>query len=169
LNQDKSGKKQLKKSSIFEVELEKCKNVSLLISEDIYKKEQKAKEVYKKFLRQNNDSKYSWYSFVQNLFYKLKVDDVSLTESYQKLNKSYNSQNLNNNERLLSLLMRDSTQEFIYCFEAILNYFSWDTVIKMLFWGSNDCATVSWKLIGMPLSGWSMAYFIIMFLLNWYK
>jgi hypothetical protein len=123
LNQDKSGKKQLKKSSIFEVELEKCKNVSLLISEDIYKKEQKAKEVYKKFLRQNNDSKYSWYSFVQNLFYKLKVDDVSLTESYQKLNKSYNSQNLNNNERLLSLLMRDSTQEFIYCFEAILNYF----------------------------------------------
>lgn len=54
-------------------------------------------------------------------------------------------------------------------FEAILNYFSWDTVIKMLFWGSNDCATVSWKLIGMPLSGWSMAYFIIMFLLNWYK
>jgi disulfide bond formation protein DsbB len=50
-------------------------------------------------------------------------------------------------------------------FEAILNYFSWDIIIKMLFWGSNDCATVAWRLMGMPLSAWSMGYFFLMFIL----
>jgi hypothetical protein len=127
LNQDIREKKKLNKSSIFEIELEKCKNVSLLISEDIYKKEQKAKGVYNTFLRPNNDSKYSWYSFVKDMFYKLKVNKASLTKSYQKFNKSYNNRNLTNNEKLLSLIMRDSTQEFIYCFEAILNFFFGET------------------------------------------
>lgn len=50
-------------------------------------------------------------------------------------------------------------------FEAILNYFSWDVIIKMLFWGSNDCATVAWRLMGMPLSAWSMGYFFLMMVL----
>ena len=51
-------------------------------------------------------------------------------------------------------------------FEAILNYFSWDIILKMLFWGSNDCATVAWRLMGMPLSAWSMVYFFLMFVLS---
>lgn len=50
-------------------------------------------------------------------------------------------------------------------FEAILNYFSWDVIIQMLFWGSNDCATVAWRLMGMPLSAWSMGYFLLMMVL----
>lgn len=50
-------------------------------------------------------------------------------------------------------------------FEAILNYFSWDVIIQMLFWGSNDCATVAWRLMGMPLSAWSMGYFFLMMVL----
>lgn len=48
--------------------------------------------------------------------------------------------------------------------EELLHYFSWDTVLKMLFWGSNDCATVAWRLMGMPLSVWSLAYFLFMFI-----
>lgn len=49
--------------------------------------------------------------------------------------------------------------------EELLNYFSWDTVLKMLLWGSNDCATVAWRLMGMPMSVYSLAYFILMLLL----
>jgi disulfide bond formation protein DsbB len=47
-------------------------------------------------------------------------------------------------------------------FEELVHYFSWDTILKMLFWGSNDCATVSWKLMGLPMSYWSMGYFVLM-------
>jgi disulfide bond formation protein DsbB len=49
-------------------------------------------------------------------------------------------------------------------FEELVHYFSWDTILKMLFWGSNDCATVSWKLVGLPMSYWSMGYFLCMLL-----
>jgi protein dithiol:quinone oxidoreductase len=49
--------------------------------------------------------------------------------------------------------------------EELLNYFSWDMVLKMLFWGSNDCATIAWRLMGMPLSVWSLVYFTVMFIL----
>ena len=47
-------------------------------------------------------------------------------------------------------------------FEELVHYFSWDTILKMMFWGSNDCATVSWKFIGLPMSYWSMGYFLMM-------
>ena len=50
-------------------------------------------------------------------------------------------------------------------FEELVHYFSWDTILKMMFWGSNDCATVSWKLMGLPMSYWSMGYFLLMLFL----
>lgn len=50
-------------------------------------------------------------------------------------------------------------------FEELIHYFSWDMVLKMMFWGSNDCATVSWTFMKMPMSVWSMGYFLIMMLL----
>jgi disulfide bond formation protein DsbB len=50
-------------------------------------------------------------------------------------------------------------------FEELIHYFSWDVILKMMFWGSNDCATVSWTLMGLPMSVWSMGYFILMLLL----
>jgi disulfide bond formation protein DsbB len=46
-------------------------------------------------------------------------------------------------------------------FEALVAYFSWDVILKMLFWGSNDCATVAWRFLGLPLSAWSMLYFVV--------
>jgi len=49
--------------------------------------------------------------------------------------------------------------------EALLAYFSWDVILKMLFWGSNDCATVAWRFLGLPLSAWSMLYFVVIFVL----
>ncbi|NDH09664.1 MAG: disulfide bond formation protein B [Gammaproteobacteria bacterium] len=50
-------------------------------------------------------------------------------------------------------------------FEALVSYFSWDVILKMLFWGSNDCATVAWRFLGLPLSAWSMLYFLVIFVL----
>lgn len=54
-------------------------------------------------------------------------------------------------------------------FEALMHYFSWDIILKTLFWGSNDCATVAWRLLGMPLSAWALVYFLLMlFLFIWH-
>jgi len=50
-------------------------------------------------------------------------------------------------------------------FEALVSYFSWDVILKMLFWGSNDCATIAWRFLGLPLSAWSMLYFLVIFVL----
>jgi disulfide bond formation protein DsbB len=51
-------------------------------------------------------------------------------------------------------------------FEELIQFFSWDTVLKMLFWGSNDCSTISWTLMGMPMSVWSLGYFVIILILS---
>lgn len=51
-------------------------------------------------------------------------------------------------------------------FEELMRFFSWGTVIKMLFWGSNDCSTISWTFMGMPMSVWSLGYFICILFLS---
>lgn len=69
----------------------------------------------------------------------------------------------------LQIMTADNNGICMPGFEALLHYFSWDIILKTLFWGSNDCATVAWRLLGMPLSAWSLVYFILMlFLLIWH-
>jgi disulfide bond formation protein DsbB len=46
--------------------------------------------------------------------------------------------------------------------DILIQYFPWQTVLKTLFWGSGDCAEVSWNLWGLSMSGWSALYFLLM-------
>jgi len=65
----------------------------------------------------------------------------------------------------LQLFVRADSSLCMPGFEELIQFFSWDTVLKMLFWGSNDCSTISWTLMGMPMSAWSLAFFVsILFL-----
>jgi protein dithiol:quinone oxidoreductase len=65
----------------------------------------------------------------------------------------------------LQLFSTHDTGACLPGFEALVSYFSWDVILKMLFWGSSDCATISWRFLGLPLSAWSMLYFIVIFVL----
>ncbi len=49
--------------------------------------------------------------------------------------------------------------------DVLMHYFSKTQVLTALFWGSGDCADVSWRLFGFSMPVWSMAYFIGMFLM----
>lgn len=46
--------------------------------------------------------------------------------------------------------------------DILLRYFPWKTIAHTLFWGTGDCAEVTWSLWGISLPGWSAMYFILM-------
>ena len=50
-------------------------------------------------------------------------------------------------------------------FEQLVHYFSWDIILKVMFWGSNECGTVAWTLLGLPTSVWTFGFFTLMFVL----
>lgn len=50
-------------------------------------------------------------------------------------------------------------------FEQLVHYFSWDIILKVMFWGSNECGTVAWTLLGLPTSVWTLGFFSLMFVL----
>jgi disulfide bond formation protein DsbB len=47
----------------------------------------------------------------------------------------------------------------------IENDFPFSEVMKSLFLGSGDCASVEWVLFNMPLAYWSFAGFLVLFAL----
>jgi disulfide bond formation protein DsbB len=47
--------------------------------------------------------------------------------------------------------------------DTLMQYFSWTDVAKALFFGSGDCATVTWEWMGISMPGWALLYFVFMF------
>lgn len=46
--------------------------------------------------------------------------------------------------------------------DVLIQYFSWQTVAQALFWGSGDCAEVTWHFLGISMPGWGSVYFLLM-------
>lgn len=47
-------------------------------------------------------------------------------------------------------------------FQALLDYFPYQDIVYALFWGSGDCAKVSWRFLGGSLALWSFLSFIVL-------
>ena len=46
--------------------------------------------------------------------------------------------------------------------DVLIHYFPWQTVARSLFWGTGDCAQISWHMLGISMPGWSALYFLFM-------
>ena len=46
--------------------------------------------------------------------------------------------------------------------DILIRYFPLKTVLSTLFWGTGDCAEVSWRLWGISMTGWCTMYFMLM-------
>lgn len=46
--------------------------------------------------------------------------------------------------------------------DVLIKYFPWQTVAKVLFWGSGECVESSWNWLGISMPGWSALYFLFM-------
>ena len=47
--------------------------------------------------------------------------------------------------------------------EVLIHYFPWHDVLFALFWGTGDCAEITWTMLGYSLPAWSTLYFLTMF------
>ncbi|MBA2709916.1 MAG: disulfide bond formation protein B [Tatlockia sp.] len=45
---------------------------------------------------------------------------------------------------------------------VLIRYFPLKDVFKALFWGTKDCAEITWQWLGMPMPAWTALYFFIM-------
>lgn len=43
--------------------------------------------------------------------------------------------------------------------EILIRYFPWQDVAHALFWGSGECAEVSWQWLGLSMPAWAALYF----------
>lgn len=50
--------------------------------------------------------------------------------------------------------------------DVLIRYFPWKTVVNTLFWGTGDCAEVSWQMLGISMPGWTTIYFAFMALMG---
>lgn len=48
--------------------------------------------------------------------------------------------------------------------DMLIQYFSKTQVLTALFWGTGDCADVTWRWLGLSMPAWSALYFIVMLL-----
>jgi disulfide bond formation protein DsbB len=46
--------------------------------------------------------------------------------------------------------------------DILIHYLPWQTLVKALFWGTGDCAEVSWHTLGISMPGWCAMYFLFM-------
>lgn len=46
--------------------------------------------------------------------------------------------------------------------DRLMHYFSWNVVLKALFWGTTDCSGVVWTWLGVSMPMWSTLYFFMM-------
>lgn len=47
--------------------------------------------------------------------------------------------------------------------DVLIHYFPWHDILFALFWGSGNCAEVTWTLLGFSVAAWSAIYFLTMF------
>jgi len=50
--------------------------------------------------------------------------------------------------------------------EAVVEYLSWPTLCKALFWGTSDCGHVAPKCLGLSMPMWSLIVFGVMLLMS---
>ena len=50
--------------------------------------------------------------------------------------------------------------------DILIHYFPWRDVGHALFWGTADCAEVTWTAFGLSMPFWSLLYFLIMVMVN---
>lgn len=50
--------------------------------------------------------------------------------------------------------------------DILIRYFPLKTVMQSLFWGTGDCAEVTWSFWGISMPGWSALYFLFMVLMG---
>lgn len=62
----------------------------------------------------------------------------------------------------LQSLPVDETPVCMPGLDVLIQYFPWKDVLHALFWGSGDCANVSWSWLGLSMPAWSALYFIFM-------
>ncbi|MDC1290421.1 disulfide bond formation protein B [Candidatus Thioglobus sp.] len=50
--------------------------------------------------------------------------------------------------------------------EYIIDVFPFADVINALFMGDGNCAEILWKFLGLSMAGWSLVWFLVIFLLS---
>lgn len=50
--------------------------------------------------------------------------------------------------------------------DILIHYFPWQDVFLALFWGTGDCAEVTWTLLGLSMPAWAALYFFMMLLVS---
>ncbi len=50
--------------------------------------------------------------------------------------------------------------------EYIIDVFPFADVINALFMGDGNCAEIPWKFLGLSMAGWSLVWFLVIFLLS---
>jgi disulfide bond formation protein DsbB len=48
--------------------------------------------------------------------------------------------------------------------DVLIHYFPWHDILFALFWGTGECAEITWRLFGFSMPVWSAFYFLTMFL-----
>ena len=64
----------------------------------------------------------------------------------------------------LQSLPLDNTHACMPSLDMLIQYFSKAQVLTALFWGTGDCAEVSWSWMGLSMPIWSALYFATMLL-----
>ncbi|WP_133128286.1 disulfide bond formation protein B [Legionella nagasakiensis] len=64
----------------------------------------------------------------------------------------------------LQSLPAEQTPACLPGLEVLIRYFPWQDVAHALFWGSGDCAEVSWRWLGLSMPAWAALYFFVMFI-----
>lgn len=68
----------------------------------------------------------------------------------------------------LQSLPADQTPSCLPGLDILINYFPWQDILHALFWGSGDCAEISWSWLGLSMPAWSALYFVFMIVANAY-
>ena len=64
----------------------------------------------------------------------------------------------------LQSLPADQTPVCMPSLDMLIHYFSKTQVLTALFWGTGDCAQVSWGFLNVSIPVWSAVYFLLMLL-----
>ncbi len=50
--------------------------------------------------------------------------------------------------------------------DILMKYYPLRDILSTLFWGTGDCAEVSWQLFGLSMPAWAALYFLAIFLVS---
>ena len=68
----------------------------------------------------------------------------------------------------LQSLPADAMGQCMPGLQIMLQYFSWDMILKSFFWGTTDCSHVDWQWYGLSIPMWSAIYFALMLMISLY-